>query len=103
MKIDAIIEARMTSKRLPGKVMLKVNNKTMLEYLIERLKRVKKIDRIAFFNLFIVILISFSAFIILLDTFKNPIEIILPGFNFILDNFYETLKDLFLFFKDLTR
>jgi len=64
---------------------------------------VKKIDRIAFFNLFIVILISFSAFIILLDTFKNPIEDILPGFNFMLDNFYETLKDLFLFFKDLTR
>ena len=64
---------------------------------------IKKIDRIAFFNLFIVILISFSAFIILLDTFKNPIEEILPGFNFMLDNFYETLKDLFLFFKDLTR
>ena len=64
---------------------------------------VKKIDRIAFFNLFIVILISFSAFIILLDTFKNPIEGILPGFNFMLDNFYETLKDFFLFFKDLTR
>jgi len=64
---------------------------------------VKKIDKIAFFNLLMVILISFSAFIILLDTFKNPIESILPGFNFMLDNFYETLKDLFLFFKDLTR
>ena len=63
----------------------------------------KKVDRIAFFNLLIVILISFSAFIILLDTFKNPIESILPGFNFMLDNFYETLKDLFLFFKDLTK
>ena len=64
---------------------------------------VKKIDKIVFFNLLMVILISFSAFIILLDTFKNPIESILPGFNFMLDNFYETLKDLFLFFKDLTR
>jgi predicted Zn finger-like uncharacterized protein len=64
---------------------------------------VKKINKIAFFNLFFVILISFFAFIIFLDTFKNPIENILPGFNFMLDNFYETLKDLFLFFKDLTR
>ena len=64
---------------------------------------VKKIDKIGFFNLFLVILISFSAFLILFDTFKNPIENILPGFNFMLDNFYETLKDLFLFFKDLTR
>ena len=64
---------------------------------------IKKVDRVAFFNLLMVILISFSAFIILLDTFKNPIESILPGFNFMLDNFYETLKDFFLFFKDLTR
>ena len=63
----------------------------------------KKINKVAFFNLFLVILISFFAFIIFLDTFKNPIENILPGFNFMLDNFYETLKDLFLFFKDLTR
>ena len=74
-----------------------VNNKNLNKVSI------KKIDRITFFNLFIVMLISFSAFIILLDTFKNPIEGILPGFNFMLDNFYETLKDLFLFFKDLTR
>jgi len=64
---------------------------------------VKKNDRISFFNLILVILISFSAFIILMDTFKNPMENILPGFNFMLDNFYETLKDFFLFFKDLTR
>ena len=63
----------------------------------------KKIDKISFFNTFLVILISFSAFIIILDTFKSPIESIFPGFNFMLDNFYETLKDLFLFFKDLTR
>ncbi len=64
---------------------------------------IKKNDRVSFFNLFIVTLISFSAFIILLDTFKNPMENILPGFNFMLDNFYQTLKDLFLFFKDLIR
>ena len=64
---------------------------------------VKKINKITFLNFFLVILISFSALIILFDTFKNPMENILPGFNFMLDNFYETLKDLFLFFKDLTR
>ena len=74
-----------------------VNNKDLNKVSI------KKIDRVSFFNLFIVMLISFSAFIILLDTFKSPIESLLPGFNFMLDNFYETLKDLFLFFKDLTR
>ena len=46
MKIVATIEARMTSSRLPGKVLLKVKKKTFLEYLVERLKKVKEIDEI---------------------------------------------------------
>ena len=41
MKTVAIIEARMTSKRLPGKVLKKVEDKPMLKYLIERLDLVK--------------------------------------------------------------
>jgi len=46
MKIVAIIEARMSSSRLPGKVLLKANNITMLDHLIDRLNEVKKIDEI---------------------------------------------------------
>ena len=46
MKIVATIEARMTSSRLPGKVIMKVKNKTLLEYLIDRLKQIKEIDDI---------------------------------------------------------
>lgn len=46
MKIVATIEARMTSSRLPGKVMLKVLNKPILGYLVERLKTIKCIDEI---------------------------------------------------------
>ena len=46
MKIVAIIEARMTSSRLPGKVMMTVLGKPMLYYLVERLKRVPSIDEI---------------------------------------------------------
>ena len=45
MKIGAIIEARMSSTRLPGKVLFKVKNKTMLELIINRIKLVKKIDK----------------------------------------------------------
>tara|TARA_B110000259_G_scaffold185718_1_gene235385 strand:- start:458 stop:1225 length:768 start_codon:yes stop_codon:yes gene_type:complete len=41
MKIFAIVEARMTSSRLPGKVLLKADGKPMLEHLITRLKSVK--------------------------------------------------------------
>ena len=37
-KIAIIIEARSSSKRLPGKILLPLGNKTVLEFLIERLK-----------------------------------------------------------------
>jgi len=46
MKIAAIIEARMNSSRLPGKVMLKVNNIPLLEILVNRLKFSKYLDDI---------------------------------------------------------
>ena len=44
-KIDCIIQARMGSTRLPGKVMMKVDKtNTILSYLISQLKNSKKID-----------------------------------------------------------
>tara|TARA_Y100001933_G_C18930223_1_gene535010 strand:- start:27 stop:761 length:735 start_codon:yes stop_codon:yes gene_type:complete len=46
MKIAAIVEARMASKRLPGKVLLKAKNITMLDHLIDRLKKVKILNEI---------------------------------------------------------
>ena len=42
----AIIQARMGSTRLPGKVLKKVGGVTLLEYEIKRLKRAKKINKI---------------------------------------------------------
>ena len=44
MNIISVIEARMGSKRLPGKVMLKVNKKPMILHLVERIKKVKEIN-----------------------------------------------------------
>ncbi|CAN2250924.1 spore coat polysaccharide biosynthesis protein SpsF [Bacillus subtilis] len=46
MKVTAIIQARMGSSRLPGKVLKKVLNKPLLEYQIERIKRAALIDDI---------------------------------------------------------
>lgn len=46
MKVVAIVQARMGSTRLPGKILKKINNKPILEYQIERLKRATKIDQI---------------------------------------------------------
>lgn len=46
MKIVIIVQARMTSTRLPGKILKKVLGKPLLEYQIERLRRVKLADEI---------------------------------------------------------
>ncbi len=46
MKIVATIEARMTSSRLPGKVMLPAQGRPMLAHLTSRLKAVPSIDEI---------------------------------------------------------
>ena len=64
---------------------------------------IQKSNKIAFLNLFFLFLITFVAFIILLDTFKIQIENLIPGFNILLDNFYESITDFYLFFKDLIR
>jgi len=46
MKIPAIIQARMSSQRLPGKVLQIVEGKPMLQYLIERLAKCVHVNSI---------------------------------------------------------
>lgn len=47
-KVDVIIQARVTSSRLPGKVLKKIQSKSILEIMYERLIFSKKINRIIF-------------------------------------------------------
>ena len=44
--IVAIIQARTNSTRLPRKVLKNLGERTLIEFLIERLKRVKELDQI---------------------------------------------------------
>ena len=46
IKTAAIIQARMSSKRFPGKVMSILGNKSMLEFQIDRIKSCEDIDEI---------------------------------------------------------
>ena len=57
--------------------------------------------KISFLSLTLVFVISVSALIVLLDTFKSPINLIIPNIEFVLDNLYETFKDILLFVQDL--
>lgn len=45
-KISIIVQARMSSQRLPGKMLMQVSNKPMLQYLLERLKGPEFFDEI---------------------------------------------------------
>jgi|TARA_B110001450_G_scaffold110281_1_gene104149 spore coat polysaccharide biosynthesis protein SpsF len=45
-KISCIIQARVNSKRLPGKILMQVFKKSLLQHQIERLKKLKTIDEL---------------------------------------------------------
>ena len=64
-------------------------------------KKKEKEKKINILSIIIIFIISFIAIIILLDTFKYSISKIIPNFEFVLFNLYETIKDILLFFKDL--
>lgn len=43
-KIICVVQARVNSSRLPGKILLSIYNKSLLRHLLERLKKLKEID-----------------------------------------------------------
>ena len=53
------------------------------------------------FNILVVLIISFAAFIIIIDTFKTPLGKIVPNTELLLYNLYETFRDIGLFIQDL--
>ena len=61
----------------------------------------KKQKNFKILNIFLVLIISFVAFIVIVDTFKYPIGKIVPNVEFILYNLYESIKDISLFIRDL--
>ena len=53
------------------------------------------------FSYILVLIISFIAIIIILDTFKSSLINTFPDLELFLYNFFETLKDIYLFLKNL--
>jgi len=54
-----------------------------------------------FFSYLLVIIITFIAFIVLVDTLKFPLINFFPGLEIVLFNLFETIKDIKLFIIDL--
>ncbi len=78
------------------KIEVSINESTQVNTKPNKQKNIKIL------NIFVVIIISFVAFIIIVDTFKYPIGKIVPNIEFILYNLYESIKDISLFIRDLT-
>ena len=65
--------------------------------------QIKKDKKTNYLKIFIVIIITFVAIIIIVDTFKHQIIFIYPDIEILLSNLYESLRDINLFLRDLIK
>ena len=63
--------------------------------------KVSKKNDANYFKILIVIIISFIALILILETFKVQLSIIIPNIEIVLDNLYQSINDIKLFVLDL--
>tara|TARA_B100001121_G_scaffold308341_1_gene332122 strand:+ start:2628 stop:3098 length:471 start_codon:yes stop_codon:yes gene_type:complete len=78
----------------------KTDDETKEETIVKK-KNIKSNKKSKYLKNLTVVIISIIALIILADTFKYQLNNYIPGINSLLNNLYETLKDIFLFFNDL--
>ncbi len=81
----------------------KLENKTDTKQIDDKINSKKSNVFNKIISYLIVAVISFVALIIVLDTFKTPLNNIFPNLEQILFNLYETFEDIGLFFKDLIK
>ena len=94
---------KINNKNIDIRIDTKDNISVSKEKKYEIVKKETKTNEKSFsyFKVFLVVLISFIAIIVVLDTFKVYISVIFPKINDMLNNLYNSLIDIFLFFKDL--
>jgi predicted Zn finger-like uncharacterized protein len=94
---------KINNKNIDIRIDTKDNISVSKEKKYEIVKKETKTNEKSFsyFKVFLVVLISFIAIIVVLDTFKVYISVIFPKINDLLNNLYNSLIDIFLFFKDL--
>ena len=90
--IDADVNININDK-------ININHEEKIKKIIVKDLKNKKKHNIL--SLTVIFTISFVALIVLIDTFKYPLGKIVPNIEFLLYNFYESFKDMTLFFRDL--
>ena len=85
-KIVAIIQARVTSSRFPNKIFQKIGNKTLIEILIDRLKRSRHIDKI------VLAIPKNKKNDSIRKKIKNKVPIFSGNENDVLDRYYKAAK-----------
>ena len=78
-------------------------NEETLSEIDDEEPQVKKDKKTNYLKIFIVIIITFVAIIIIIDTFKHQISFIYPDIETLLSNLYESFRDINLFLKDLIK
>ena len=117
---------KLIEKKEPKKIIKENDNKILSETFVEKIiekeeitnttlneetlseiddeqPQVKKDKKTNYLKIFIVIIITFVAIIIIIDTFKHQISFIYPDIETLLSNLYESFRDINLFLRDLIR
>tara|TARA_A100001388_G_C28327169_1_gene292707 strand:+ start:50 stop:523 length:474 start_codon:yes stop_codon:yes gene_type:complete len=81
----------------------KNNNENRKDKALVKYEKKTKLNFFNFVGYFFVLIISFVALLIILDTFHPLLLTIFPNLELILFNFNEILLDIFLFIKDLIK
>ena len=84
-----------------------ITNTTLNEETLSKIDdeepQIEKDKKKNYLKIFIVIIITFVAMIIIIHTFKHQISFIYPDIETLLSNLYESLKDINLFLRDLIK
>ncbi len=108
IKKEVIKEEKKPSVKIPKNIEKDIPDVTEdliseAETTIPKVKKNKINKKINTLSFLVVVIISFVALVILADTFKYSLNLIIPGFDLILNSLYETIKDIMLFIKDLLK
>ena len=112
---EVIIENKNQEKKInPSQEFLPIEDETIEKELKKEKKVINKVKKkeqkrkkkdkpIKLLNMIIVIIISVSALIIFIDTFRIELSKYMPFLNPMLDSFYAIIADINSFIKDLIR